>query len=101
MSLRALVGCKRVIDYAVKVRRLCNKLFTIDIIVFNTLSNYLLCFLSIVQIRVRPDKLGVVTEGVKHSMNPFDEIALEEVRKCMICTIIICVILVKERLRSV
>eukprot|EP00051_Salpingoeca_urceolata_P027536 m.481927 g.481927 ORF g.481927 m.481927 type:complete len:256 (+) comp22379_c0_seq1:110-877(+) len=44
---RALVGVKRVIDYAV-------------------------------QIRVRPDKLGVVTEGVKHSMNPFDEIAVEE-----------------------
>jgi electron transfer flavoprotein beta subunit len=47
MSLRVLVGCKRVIDYAVRVR-------------------------------VRPDKLGVVTEGVKHSMNPFDEIAVEE-----------------------
>ncbi|KAL5499657.1 hypothetical protein EMCRGX_G011111 [Ephydatia muelleri] len=46
-GLRVLVGCKRVIDYAVKVR-------------------------------VRPDKTGVVTEGVKHSMNPFDEIALEE-----------------------
>ena len=30
------------------------------------------------QIRVKPDKLGVVTEGVKHSMNPFDEIAIEE-----------------------
>ena len=30
------------------------------------------------QIRVRPDKMGVVTEGVKHSMNPFDEIAMEE-----------------------
>jgi len=47
MSLRALVGVKRVIDYAVKVR-------------------------------VKPDKTGVVTEGVKHSMNPFDEIAVEE-----------------------
>merc|ERR1739846_153970 len=47
MSLRVLVGVKRVIDYAVKIR-------------------------------VRPDKLGVVTEGVKHSMNPFDEIAVEE-----------------------
>eukprot|EP00730_Choanoeca_flexa_P013707 TRINITY_DN5616_c0_g1_i2.p1 TRINITY_DN5616_c0_g1~~TRINITY_DN5616_c0_g1_i2.p1 ORF type:complete len:255 (+),score=84.22 TRINITY_DN5616_c0_g1_i2:52-816(+) len=48
MSLkRALVGCKRVIDYAVKIR-------------------------------VKPDKSGVVTEGVKHSMNPFDEIAVEE-----------------------
>jgi electron transfer flavoprotein beta subunit len=47
MGLRILVGVKRVIDYAVKIR-------------------------------VRPDKLGVVTEGVKHSMNPFDEIAIEE-----------------------
>ncbi|KAK2153594.1 hypothetical protein LSH36_291g00073 [Paralvinella palmiformis] len=47
MSLRVLVGVKRVIDYAVKVR-------------------------------VKPDKTGVVTDGVKHSMNPFDEIAIEE-----------------------
>lgn len=27
---------------------------------------------------MKPDKSGVVTEGVKHSMNPFDEIAIEE-----------------------
>eukprot|EP00092_Neocalanus_flemingeri_P107354 GFUD01137796.1.p1 GENE.GFUD01137796.1~~GFUD01137796.1.p1 ORF type:complete len:257 (+),score=94.79 GFUD01137796.1:208-978(+) len=47
MALKVLVGCKRVIDYAVKIR-------------------------------IKPDKLGVVTEGVKHSMNPFDEIAVEE-----------------------
>ncbi|KAI7684900.1 Electron transfer flavoprotein subunit beta [Sarcoptes scabiei] len=47
MSLRILVGCKRVIDYAVKIH-------------------------------VRPDNKGVVTQGVKHSMNPFDEIAVEE-----------------------
>lgn len=47
MALRALVGVKRVIDYAVKVR-------------------------------VKPDKTGVVTDGVKHSMNPFCEIAVEE-----------------------
>jgi len=47
MSLRVLVGVKRVIDFAVKVR-------------------------------VKPDKTGVVTDGVKHSMNPFDEIAIEE-----------------------
>jgi len=46
-GLRVLVGCKRVIDYAVKVR-------------------------------VKPDKTGVVTDGVKHSMNPFDEIGVEE-----------------------
>jgi len=45
--MKAIVGVKRVIDYAVKIR-------------------------------VRPDKLGVVTDGVKHSMNPFDEIAIEE-----------------------
>jgi len=44
---RVLVGVKRVIDYAVKIR-------------------------------VKPDKKGVVTAGVKHSMNPFDEIAVEE-----------------------
>ncbi|XP_022665555.1 electron transfer flavoprotein subunit beta-like [Varroa jacobsoni] len=47
MSLRILVGCKRVVDYAVKVR-------------------------------VKPDQTGVVTQGVKHSLNPFDEIAVEE-----------------------
>ncbi|XP_015981227.1 electron transfer flavoprotein subunit beta isoform X1 [Rousettus aegyptiacus] len=29
-------------------------------------------------IRVKPDKTGVVTDGVKHSMNPFCEIAVEE-----------------------
>ncbi|KAJ9582090.1 hypothetical protein L9F63_003546 [Diploptera punctata] len=44
---RVLVGVKRVIDYAVKIR-------------------------------VKPDKSGVVKDGVKHSMNPFDEIAVEE-----------------------
>jgi len=31
-----------------------------------------------VRIRVRPDGSGVATEGVKMSINPFDEIALEE-----------------------
>ena len=31
-----------------------------------------------VRIRVKPDKSGVVTDGVKMSMNPFDEIAVEE-----------------------
>src|SRR5487761_1048998 len=31
-----------------------------------------------VRIRVRPDASGVITEGVKMSVNPFDEIALEE-----------------------
>ena len=27
---------------------------------------------------MKPDKTGVITDGVKHSMNPFDEIAVEE-----------------------
>src|SRR5207249_1357613 len=31
-----------------------------------------------VRIRVKPDGSGVITEGVKMSVNPFDEIALEE-----------------------
>ena len=31
-----------------------------------------------VRIQVRPDGSGVVTEGVKLSPNPFDDIALEE-----------------------
>lgn len=44
---RILVACKRVIDYAVRVR-------------------------------VRADGSGVEKTNVKHSMNPFDEIALEE-----------------------
>ncbi|CAI4225306.1 unnamed protein product [Auanema sp. JU1783] len=48
--MRILVGVKRVVDYAVKVR-------------------------------VKPDKTGVITENVQHSMNPFDEIALEEAVK--------------------
>jgi electron transfer flavoprotein beta subunit len=31
-----------------------------------------------VRVRVRPDRTGVITDGVKMSINPFDEIALEE-----------------------
>jgi electron transfer flavoprotein beta subunit len=31
-----------------------------------------------VRVRVRPDGSGIVTDGVKQSANPFDEIALEE-----------------------
>ena len=31
-----------------------------------------------VRIQVKPDGSGVVTEGVKFSVNPFDEIAMEE-----------------------
>jgi electron transfer flavoprotein beta subunit len=44
---RVLVGVKRCVDYAVKIR-------------------------------VRPDNLGVVTQNIKMSMNPFDEIAVTE-----------------------
>ena len=31
-----------------------------------------------VKIRIKPDESGVITDGVKMSINPFDEIALEE-----------------------
>ena len=31
-----------------------------------------------VKIRIKSDESGVVTDGVKMSINPFDEIALEE-----------------------
>ena len=48
--MKVLVGVKRVIDYAVKVR-------------------------------VKPDLSGVVKQNIKHSMNPFDEIAMEEAIK--------------------
>jgi electron transfer flavoprotein beta subunit len=47
MTVRILVGIKRVVDYNVRIR-------------------------------VKPDGSGVVTDGVKLSINPFDEIALEE-----------------------
>merc|ERR1719375_2857976 len=46
-NMRVMVGVKRVIDYAVKIR-------------------------------VKPDGSGVETNNVKLSMNPFDEIAVEE-----------------------
>ena len=52
--MRALVGVKRVIDYAVKVK----------------LINY--------QIRIKQDKSGVEKNNVKMSINPFCEIAVEE-----------------------
>ena len=47
MSFRILVGVKRVIDYAVKIR-------------------------------VKPESGSIEYSNVKHSMNPFDEIAVEE-----------------------
>lgn len=39
------------------------------------------CGLLPPQIRVKPDNSAVVTDGVKHSMNPFCEIAVEEAVK--------------------
>lgn len=39
------------------------------------------CYLVSLQIRVKPDNSGIVTDGVKHSMNPFCEIAVEEAVK--------------------
>ncbi len=48
--MRALVGVKRVLDYAIKVR-------------------------------VNQTKSGVELKGLKMSMNPFDEIAIEEALK--------------------
>lgn len=48
--MRALVGVKRCLDYAIKVR-------------------------------VNAAKTGVELKGLKQSMNPFDEIAIEEALK--------------------
>jgi len=48
--MRALVGVKRCLDYAIKVR-------------------------------VNANKSGVELKGLKQSMNPFDEIAVEEALK--------------------
>lgn len=46
------------------------------------MSKILVCIKRVVdynvRIRVKPDGTGIVTDGVKMSINPFDEIALEE-----------------------
>src|SRR5688572_6111545 len=46
------------------------------------MSKILVCIKRVVdfnvRIRVKPDGSGVITDGVKMSINPFDEIALEE-----------------------
>lgn len=86
---KVLVGCKRVIDYAVKVYA-SSFAFQSSIVDLShrlptprkciSMSNAHRTLLPTPQIRVKPDKTGVVTAGVKHSMNPFDEIAVEEVR---------------------
>ncbi len=48
----------------------------------------IIIIIIITQVRVKPDKSGVVTDGVKMSMNPFDEIAVEEVCMCVLCACI-------------
>jgi electron transfer flavoprotein beta subunit len=48
--MKALVGVKKVLDFAIKVR-------------------------------VNPQKSGVALQGLKMSINPFDEIAVEEAIK--------------------
>uniref|UniRef100_M3XQQ4 Electron transfer flavoprotein subunit beta n=1 Tax=Mustela putorius furo TaxID=9669 RepID=M3XQQ4_MUSPF len=74
-ELRALVAVKRVIDFAVKVpRSLCNIWRNRGEV---TPLGWGRAEIPL-QIRVKPDKTGVVTDGVKHSMNPFCEIAVEE-----------------------
>ena len=72
MSLRVLVGVKRAIDYAVKVRPTFGTLNECFISIWNV---FLFC---LSKIQIKSDLSGVVTEGVKHAMNPFDEIAVEE-----------------------
>merc|ERR1712018_248682 len=52
--------------------------YTSNFITMRVLVGVKRCIDYAVEIRVRPDKLGVVSDGVKHSMNPFDEIAVEE-----------------------
>ena len=46
------------------------------------MSKILVCLKRVidynVRVRVKPDNTGVITDGVKMSINPFDEIALEE-----------------------
>src|SRR5688572_28410591 len=46
------------------------------------MSKILVCIKRVVdynvRIRVKPDSSGVLTDGVKMSINPFDEIAIEE-----------------------
>lgn len=77
---RVLVGVKRVVDYAVKVGTESNSPpIMICPAVQRSPRDYTTN--ARFQIRVKPDKTGVVTEGVKHSMNPFDEIAIEEAVK--------------------
>lgn len=72
--MRVLVGVKRVIDYAVKIR----------VPSMNMMMGEGISF-SIAQ--VKPDKTGVAMQNVKMSMNPFCEIAVEEVNAWSSCVL--------------
>ncbi len=74
--MKVLVPVKRVVDYAVKVKNRGNDRFQR---MFPTDFFFFFFFLfPLFQIRVKADKTGVETNGVKMSANPFDDIALEE-----------------------
>ena len=105
MSLRrAVVGCKRVIDYLVKVCfatwlpffsysfSLCRFSFFFFFILFFVFTSTLFFVSLNLQVRVNPEGTGVVKD-VKHSMNNFDEIAVEEVclRVFVLCCVCLCV----------
>lgn len=97
-GLRVLVGCKRVIDYAVKIRVKPDGLgkffdqieFLGGLIMITRGLFYNVCYHEWASLNRLPshEQLtsnehqgttpGVVTDGVKHSMNPFDENAIEE-----------------------
>lgn len=71
-ALRILVPVKRVIDYAVRIFLSPKNVTSIRL---NTSANS-----SVVQVKPRVNKAqtAVETAGVKHSMNPFDELSVEE-----------------------
>ena len=85
---RAIVGCKRVIDYAVKVTSAAAPALPCNTAPQSHSTHAPPSRLARCQVRVRPDKKGVVTDGVKHSLNPFDEIAVEEVRPSACCSLL-------------
>jgi electron transfer flavoprotein beta subunit len=68
-KLRILVPVKRVIDYAVSYPSPSQTLNSSCSPSHNTVK---------VKPRVKSDKTGVETSNVKHSLNPFDELSIEE-----------------------
>ena len=76
-KLRILVPVKRVIDYAVSPAAAPNPTFLQSASTPRNEHSQLTVQLQ-VKPRVRSDKTGVETSGVKHSLNPFDELSIEE-----------------------